>query len=230
MKILTIDTSGSCSSVALSAGTALLGEYILGEDRCCSGRLLDAVSKLLAAAALAPADLDALAVTLGPGSFTGVRVGIATVKGLAFATGKPALGFSSLAMLAMNLPFCSAQVAPMFDARKNEVYAGLYRCGALPEPVCANAVLPPEQFLASIDRPTLFLGDGAVRYRDLIRSTLGDLALFPPWHTNLPRAGAGAVIALDAALNGRFTPLALLNPTYLRASEAELAKRRRETV
>ena len=228
VKILTIDTSSNCSSVALSDGTVLLGECLLGEDRCCSGRLLDSVEKLLAAALLAPDALDAFAVSLGPGSFTGVRVGIATVKGLALATGKPALGFSSLAMLAMNLPFASAQVAPMFDARKNEVYAGLYRCGALAQALLPDAVVTPELFLAAIDAPTLFVGEGAVRYHDLIQSTLGDLALFAPWHAHLPRAGAGAVLALAAALEGKFIPLPLLNPTYLRASEAELAKRRRQ--
>ena len=228
MKILTIDTSSNCSSVALSDGTTLLGECILGEDRCKSGRLLHSVSDLLKAAGLSPDALDAFAVSLGPGSFTGVRVGIATVKGLALATGKPALGFSSLAMLAMNLPFGSAQVAPMFDARKNEVYAGLYRTRALPEELLPDAVVAPEEFLAALDAPTLFVGEGAVRYRDLIQATLGELALFPPWHAHLPRAGAGAVIALQAALEGRFTPLALLNPTYLRVSEAEMAKRRRD--
>jgi len=228
LKILTIDTSSNCSSVALSDGTALLGECLLGEDRCCSGRLLDAVAGLLAAAGLTPDALDACAVSLGPGSFTGVRVGIATIKGLCLATGKPALGFSSLAMLAMNLPFASAQVAPLFDARKKEVYAGLYRTGALPQALRDDAVLAPEQFLSGINTPTLFVGEGALRYRDLIQSTLGELALFPPWHAHLPRAGAGAVIALQAALAGEFIPLALLNPTYLRASEAELAKRRRE--
>jgi tRNA threonylcarbamoyladenosine biosynthesis protein TsaB len=230
VKILTIDTSSNCSSVALSDGPSLLGECILGEDRCASGRLLDSISKLLAAAGLVPDDLDAFAVSLGPGSFTGVRVGIATVKGLAIATGKPVVGFSSLAMLAMNFPFSAAQVAPMFDARKSEVYAALYRCGSLPELVSPDAVVAPAQFLAAIDRPTLCVGEGALRYRDLICSTLGDLALFPPWHANLPRASAGAVIALDAALKGNFTPLAQLNPTYLRASEAELAKRRRESL
>jgi tRNA threonylcarbamoyladenosine biosynthesis protein TsaB len=230
MKILTIDTSSNCSSVALSDGKALLGECILGADRCHSGRLLDAISKLLAAAGLTPDGLDAFAVSLGPGSFTGVRVGIATVKGLAIATGKPVVGFSSLAMLAMNLPFSSALVAPMFDARKGEVYAALYRCGSLPEAVRPDAVVAPALFLAAIDRPTLFVGEGAVRYRDLILSTLGELALFPPWHADLPRAAAGAVIARAAASQGNFTPLALLNPTYLRASEAELAKRRRESL
>ena len=229
MKILTIDTSSNCSSVALSDGASLLGECILGEDRCNSGRLPEAISGLLSAARLTPDGVDAFAVSLGPGSFTGVRVGIATVKGLALATGKPVVGFSSLAMLAMNLPFSSAQVAPMFDARKSEVYAALYRCGSLPEALLPDAVLPPERFLAAIDRPTLFLGDGALRYRELIRSTLGELALFPPFHADLPRASAGAVIALARALKGEFTPLALLNPTYLRASEAELAKLRRQS-
>jgi len=230
MKILTIDTSSNCSSVSLSDGATLLGECILGEDRCHSGRLLESISNLLKAAGFSPDGLDAFAVSLGPGSFTGVRVGIATVKGLAIATAKPVVGFSSLAMLAMNLPFCSSPVAPMFDARKGEVYAALYRCGALPEPITPDAVLSPARFLAAIDRPTIFIGDGAVRYRELITSTLGDLAIFPPWHANLPRACAGAVIARNAALDGKFTPLALLNPTYLRASEAELAKRRRESL
>lgn len=228
MKILTIDTSSNCSSVALSDGTVLLGECILGEDRSSSGRLPDAIAKLLAAAGLTPDTLDAFATSLGPGSFTGVRVGIALVKGLALATGKPALGFSSLAMLAMNAPFCSAQVAPLFDARKKEVYAGLYRCGSLAEPIVADAVLPPEEFLAGIAAPTLFIGEGAVRYRELIQATLGELAIFPPWHLNLPRAAAGAALALDAGKRGDFIPLALLNPAYLRASEAEIARRRKQ--
>jgi tRNA threonylcarbamoyladenosine biosynthesis protein TsaB len=228
VKILTVDTSSNCSSVSLSDGTTLLGECILGEDRCDSGRLMAAISDLLAAARLVPEALDSFAVSLGPGSFTGVRVGIATVKGLAIATAKPVVGFSSLAMLAMNLPFSSLQVAPMFDARKGELYAGLYRCTALPEAISPDAVIPPDSFLSAIAEPTIFLGEGAVRYRELIRATLGEMAIFPPWHTNLPRASAGAVIALAAALKGEFTPLPLLNPTYLRASEAEIAKMRRE--
>jgi tRNA threonylcarbamoyladenosine biosynthesis protein TsaB len=91
-------------------------------------------------------------------------------------------------------------------------------------------VVAPAEFLAAIDAPTLFVGEGALRYRDLISSTLGDRAIFPPWHADLPRASAGAVIALDKALRGDFTPLALLNPIYLRASEAELAKRRRDAI
>lgn len=230
MKILTVDTSSNCSSVSLSDDATLLGECLLGEDRCNSGRLMESVSGLLQAARLTPDSLDAFAVSLGPGSFTGVRIGIATVKGLAIATGKPVIGFSSLAMLAMNLPFCSDQVAPMFDARKGEVYGALYRCGALPDAVVPDSVLSPQDFLALVKHPTIFVGDGAVRYRDLIVSTLGELAFFPPWHANLPRACAGAVLAREAAREGKFTPLVELNPTYLRASEAEIAKRKRESL
>jgi tRNA threonylcarbamoyladenosine biosynthesis protein TsaB len=230
MKILTVDTYSNCSSVSLSHGSTLLGESLLGEDRCSSGRLMEAIEGLLAAARLTPDGLDAFAVSLGPGSFTGVRAGIATVKGLALATGKPVVGFSSLAMLAMNLPYCSEQVAPMFDARKGEVYAALYRCGSLPDAIVPDAVLSPQEFLDRIKYPTVFVGDGAVRYRELISSILGPLAVFPPWHANLPRACAGAVIAREAAREGKFTPLALLNPTYLRASEAEIAKRKRESL
>lgn len=230
LKLLTVDTSSNCSSVSLSDGTTLLGECILGEDRSNSGRLLESVYGLLKAASLTPDGLDALAVSLGPGSFTGVRVGIATVKGIAIATGKPVAGFSSLAMLAMNLPFSAYPVASLYDARKGEVYAGLYRCGALPEAIVPDAVLPPDAFLAGITEPTVFVGDGAIRYRDLIVATLGERAIFAPWHANLPRAGAGAVIAHEKALKGDFLPLALLNPTYLRASEAEIAKRKRESL
>lgn len=187
-----------------------------------------AIADLLRAAKLTPGELDAFAVSLGPGSFTGVRVGIGTIKGLCLATGKPAIGFSSLAMLALNLPYSTLPVAPMFDARKGELYAALYRVGSLPETIVPDAVLPPQAFLQSIQSPTLFLGEGAVRYRQLIEETLGERALFAPWHLNQPRAAAGAVLALAAALEGNFTPLPLLNPTYLRASEAEIAKQRRQ--
>ncbi|UFS68900.1 tRNA (adenosine(37)-N6)-threonylcarbamoyltransferase complex dimerization subunit type 1 TsaB [Geomonas sp. RF6] len=227
MKILTFDTSGSSSSVALSHGTELIGETLFSGHRTPTGKLLDAARALLDTASLAPADLDAFAVSLGPGSFTGVRVGISLVKGMALAAGKPALGFSSLAMLAANLPLCAWQVAPLFDARKSEVYCALYRTGSgVPVPVAAEAVLPPVDFLATITEPTVFVGDGALRYRELITETLGDLAIFAPWNAHLPKASAGALVAHEAALAGAFIPLAQLNPRYLRLSEAEVAKKR----
>jgi tRNA threonylcarbamoyladenosine biosynthesis protein TsaB len=171
------------------------------------------------------ADLDGFGIALGPGSFTGLRVGVATVKGLSLATGKPVAGFSSLAMLAMNLPWAAHPVCPMFDARKKEVYAGLYECRELPRSLIPDTVLPPDKFLEKISGPTIFVGEGAVRYRDQICNRLGEHALFAPSSVQLPRASAGAVLAADSFARGETVPLPLLLPVYIRLSEAELARK-----
>lgn len=224
MKLLTIDTSTNTCSVALTLGERLAGEYLVDLDRTLTNRLLSCVDMLLTDAGLTVADLDALGVALGPGSFTGVRVGVATVKGLALAAAKPVVGFSSLAMLSMNLPWSFCPVCAMFDARKKEVYAGLYHCRNLPEPLDKDAVLPPAELLHKINGPAIFIGEGALKYRDLIVSSLGDKARFAPWSLNQPRASVGALLAAEALAKGDVIPLADLNPAYIRPSEAELAK------
>src|SRR5512145_3217838 len=127
MKLLTLDTATSVFSVALADGEQLLGAASGAAGHLTAARLVPAVQQLFAECALAPADLDGFAVTIGPGSFTGIRVGLAFIKGLAFATGKPVVGLSSLALLAMNAQNSRLPVCPLFDARKSEVYAGLYR-------------------------------------------------------------------------------------------------------
>jgi tRNA threonylcarbamoyladenosine biosynthesis protein TsaB len=174
-------------------------------------------------------ELDAIGVSLGPGSFTGLRVGIATAKGLALASGKPVVAFSSLAMLAMNLPYAAFPVCTMFDAKKNEVYAALYRCRELPETLLAESVVPPADFLSQLRTPTLFVGSGALRYRDLIMETLGELTIFAPPLSHQPRASAGAILAADLFTRGEFAASAALVPSYLRASEAEVARMKKET-
>ena len=230
LKLLTIDTSTSTCSVALTLGSRIAGEYLLELDKTLTNRLLSAVDLLMSGAGMTVADLDALGVALGPGAFTGVRVGVATVKGLALATGKPVVGFSSLAMLAMNLSWSCFPVCPMFDARKKEVYTGLYQCRDLPAPLEMDCVVPPAEFLGKISEPTLFIGEGSVKYRDLISSTMGEKALFAPWNLHQPRASVGALLAGEAAAKGEFIPLAALNPVYIRPSEAELAKMQRESL
>lgn len=230
MKLLIVDTSTSVCSVALTVDDRPVAEYVVDSGKTLTERLLSAIGAVLADGGLDVDDLDGFGVAIGPGSFTGVRIGVATVKGLALAVGKPAVGFSSLALLAFNLPWCAYPVCPLFDARKNEVYAGLYRCGRLPEPLIADRVLPPAQLLKEIGEPTLFLGDGAVRYHELIVTTLGDRAVFAPPHCTLPRAAAGALLAGELFRSGRIAPLPLLNPSYIRPSEAELARMRQETL
>ncbi len=224
MKLLTIDTSTSACSVALTNNGELVAEYLVNQGKTLTSRILSCVDVVLRGAGLTVDDLEGFGVALGPGAFTGLRVGIATVKGLALATGKPVAGFSSLAMLAMNLPWASHPVCPMFDARKKEVYAGLYDCRDLPLPLVPDCVAPPEAFLDQLTGPVIFVGEGAVRYRELIVDRLGQSALFAPLSANLPRASAGALLAAAAFARGETDPVALLAPAYIRPSEAELAK------
>lgn len=222
MKLLTIDTSTTAFSVALTCDGALVAEYLLNQDRTHGRRLYDGVDAVLQGAGLTVMDLDGFGIALGPGSFTGLRVGVATVKGLALATGKPVAGFSSLAMLAMNLPWSELPVCPMFDARKNEVYAALFQCQGLPTQMIAETVIPPAEFLTRITKPTIFIGEGAMRYRELIEARCGENALFPPPGVNVPRASSGAHLAEDFFRQGKTAPLAAISPVYIRPSEAEL--------
>ncbi|KAF0215684.1 MAG: hypothetical protein FD174_4032 [Geobacteraceae bacterium] len=230
MKLLTIDTSTSACSVALTSGERLVAEYLVNLDMHLASRLLDCVDAVLHMAGLTVTDLDGLGVALGPGSFTGVRIGIATVKGLALAAGKEVAGFSSLAMLAMNLSWAAYPVCPMFDARKKEVYTALYACRERPEAIVADCVVPPADFLENITGTTIFVGDGAINYRDLIVSRLGERAIFAPPYFHQPRASRGAFLAREVFSRGETVPVAALVPVYIRPSEAELAKMKREGV
>jgi tRNA threonylcarbamoyladenosine biosynthesis protein TsaB len=183
------------------------------------------MERLMADCGVAMDALDGFGVVHGPGAFTGLRVGIAAVKGLALATGKPVAGFSSLAMLAMNIPLAELPVCPLYDARKNEVYAGLYSMrSGFPESVRLDAVVAPEALAGWITEPTILLGDGALRYREQLTELLGDLAIFAPLNCHLPRASNGAIIARAALQRGASISPAGLLPVYLRLSEAEIAR------
>jgi len=230
LKLLTIDTSSTACSVAITSGGRLVAEYLLNLGRPMSGQLLKSVEMAVADAAMTFADLDGFGVALGPGSFTGLRVGVATVKGLALAANRPVTGFSSLAMLAMNIPWADYPVCAMLDARKNEVYTAIYRCTDQPEALSAECVINPVKFLATISETTIFVGEGALRYREQITAALGALAIFPPSTCHVPRASSGALLAAAAFARGDLPPLPSLNPVYIRPSEAELAKMQRETL
>jgi tRNA threonylcarbamoyladenosine biosynthesis protein TsaB len=230
LKLLTIDTSTSTCSVSLSIGEKVVSEYLLNLEKTLASRLLRSVDAALGEAGLDVADLDGIGVALGPGSFTGLRVGIATVKGLAFAAKKPVVGFSSLAMLSMNLPWAAYPVCPMFDAKKKEIYTAVYVCRELPEPVIDDCVVSPGDFLGRLEGVTIFVGEGAFAYRELIVSRLGDRALFAPSSVQQPRASQGAVLARKAFARGEIIPVAALVPRYIRVSEAELAKMKRGNI
>ncbi|MDT8441237.1 MAG: tRNA (adenosine(37)-N6)-threonylcarbamoyltransferase complex dimerization subunit type 1 TsaB [Desulfuromonadales bacterium] len=223
VRLLTIQTAVPAASLALSEDRTLLAEFSLNGRRTHADWLLPALEGLLTRAGLQITDLDGFGVVIGPGSFTSLRVGLATVKGLAVATGLPLVPVSTLRTLAMQLPFASLPVCAMLDARKQEVYAGLYHWGPGGlQPVGGERVCKPEQLLAERQEPTLFVGDGALVYRSLLVRQLGARAHFAPDFLNLPRAAAAASLVFDAWQEGRVFAPADINPVYLRPSEAEL--------
>lgn len=227
MKILAIDTSTSFASVAIAVDEQVVAESLLNTNRTLSARLVPEIERLLTTAGLSFDDIDVFASSIGPGSFTGVRGGIATIQGLALATGTPCAGFSSLALLAMNFSLSPMPVCTLLDARKSEVYAALYDCSsAIPSPIISDSVLPPALLLdqiAALDKSAIiFAGDGAVRYHDLIAERLGDQAVFAPYPLNSPHAANGTVLALHASRCGALLEPGQLLPLYLRASDAEI--------
>ena len=229
MNILAIDTSTSFASIAIGVGEQIVAESLVNTNRTLSARLVPEIERLLATAGLTISDIDIFASAIGPGSFTGVRGGIATIQGLALASAKPCSGFSSLAMLAMNFSLSRSLICPMLDARKGEVYAALYDCSAqLPSPFINDSVLPPAAFIDNITavtkEPVIFVGDGALRYHDQVVEQLGEQAVFAPFSLHSPHCANGVLLALHASRYGALLEPSQLLPVYLRASDAELMK------
>lgn len=229
MKILAIDTSTSFASVAVAVDGQVVAESLLNTNRTLSARLVPEIERLLATSDLSCTDIDLFAAAIGPGSFTGVRGGLAAIQGLALATGKPCAAFSSLAMLAMNIPLSATPVCPLLDARKGELYGALYDCSTpVPSSRIADSVLPPDLLLDQIidltGQQVIFVGDGAVRYHDLIAERLGEQAVFAPFQLHVPHAANGIQLAIHSVRQGKLLEPGQLLPVYLRASDAEINK------
>ncbi len=230
--LLTIDTSAGATSIAISRGESLSGEIFLSTQGSRTDRLLlDAVAKLLDQLELKLESFAAFAAVIGPGSFTGLRVGVATIKGLAMAAGRPVIGISSLRSVAMQACGIQCPVCVLLDARKQEVYAALYQTErGFPVPLGDESVLPPATLLDALAGQFLFVGSGAEVYRSLIEDRLGANAHFLPWPLQVARAGHAAALALDDLRQGKGMSPALLLPHYIRRSEAEIMLFSREVV
>ncbi len=227
MLVLGIDTSTMQGGVALVGEDGLCSEYTLNVEATHSERLLPAIVRMLQDAGVTLQALSGIAVSIGPGSFTGLRIGLSTVKGLAYATGLPVVGVPTLEALASAIPFARAQVCPVLDARKQEVYAALFRYegGALVR-ILEDSALAPEALCAKIRRPTIFLGDGLAVYGDLFRRLLADRMLVPPPSSRGTRPACVAELGRQRLLRGERDPVDALVPRYLRPSEAELRLKR----
>ncbi|HDR47036.1 MAG TPA: tRNA (adenosine(37)-N6)-threonylcarbamoyltransferase complex dimerization subunit type 1 TsaB [Geoalkalibacter subterraneus] len=228
--ILAIDTTTSAGSAAVCRGTKLLSENYFNTGARHAERITAAIDRALIDADVTLEEIDLFAVIRGPGSFTGVRVGMAAAKGLSLALDKPLVGISSLQALAMNAAGCTGQICAMLDARKKEVYAGLYhvRQGRA-SACCPERVASPAAVVEQIGEPTLFVGEGAMVYREVIESALGTQARFVEGPLNWPRASMAALLAGADSQASENCSARLVKPVYLRASEAEIAWQKRRS-
>ena len=173
MKVLGIDTSTPCGSVGLVNDEEVISEYLLNVPVTHSERLLSAIHLVLKEAGCAMEALDGWAISLGPGSFTGLRIGVSTVKGLAFATGKPVVGVPTLDGLAAQISPTPYLICPILDARKKEVYTAFYRYNRenlLVRLSDYRAVLP-EVLIKEVKEKTIFVGNGVTTYGEILRTT-----------------------------------------------------------
>ncbi len=223
MKILALDTAAQSCSVAITADGALCAELTALKNQTHSKHLMPLIDSVLSIAGFRVEELDGLAVTIGPGSFTGLRIGISTIKGLAHALNRPAVGISSLEALAWQCADRSHLICPLLDARKGEVYCATYRYdqkGLVPQ-TPARAV-EPEAVARDITENCVFIGSGARLYRHKLKSLLGDRAHFVPHAQDILRASSIAFLSMPRfKTNARQAPADLV-PLYIRKSDAEL--------
>jgi tRNA threonylcarbamoyladenosine biosynthesis protein TsaB len=216
---MSLETSTLAGGVALLEDERVIGEYLLDIRVTHSERLMPAIDRLLGDAGWRPASLDGLAVAVGPGSFTGLRIGLSAVKGLAWSLGVPVAAVPTLDALAAALPFAALPVCPVLDARRQEVYCSLYRWdGGTMRREWDYLALTPDALAERLSEPTVLLGDGAAG----IASRHARLA--PP-HRRLPSAAAVGVLGLGYFRAGEVVSARDLSPFYLRPSEAELRRR-----
>ena len=224
MKVLGIDTSTSCGAVGLVDDGEVISDTILNIPVTHSERLLGAIEFTLREVRCSIGDVDGWSISLGPGSFTGLRIGVSTVKGLAFATGKPVAGVSLLDVLASQIASTPHLICPILDARKKEVYTAFYRYGedkSLARQTDYQA-LCPEDLIKKIKEQTIFLGDGVRTYREFLLRSLSSLAIFPPAPLHLPHGSMVARLGFELLKKGECLNVSTFSPFYLRPSEAEV--------
>jgi len=223
MRILAVDTSTRSCSVAVVDGSDLLAEITSGNGRTHSRHLMAMIDSALELAGLNLSMTDGLAFTSGPGSFTGLRIGISTMLGLSAATGKPIAGISGLDALAMQAAAPDILICPLVDGRRNEVYCGRYRWvkGELVKET-AEQVLSPESAISGLSTPALFVGNGAQLHRALIRNRLGDCARFALNCQNTLRASTVAWIGMKRFEIGDVDDIYSFEPMYIRKPDAKM--------
>lgn len=242
MKILAIDSSGLVAGVAVAEGDTLIAEYTMNYKKTHSQTLLPMIDEVTKMIELDLTTVDAIAVSAGPGSFTGLRIGSATAKGLGLALDKPLIAVPTVDALAMNLYGMDAYVCPLMDARRSQAYTGIYTF--VPEkpqeesgssalecafrmqvllPQCALSIEEITERLNQLDedKRIIFLGDGVPVFRERIAQQLNRPFAFAPLTCNRQRAASVALLAQRFAMEGKLENARDHAPEYLRPSQAE---------
>ena len=231
MKLIALDSSGLVASVAVLEDDKLMAEYTMNYKKTHSQTLLPMLDEIVRMIELDLSTVDAIAIAKGPGSFTGVRIGVATAKALAQAADKPCIAVSTLEALAFSSKYFDGIISPVLDARRNQVYNALFCGGKDLMRLTDDRALALDELLAQLKeygKKVLFMGDATLVFEEEIKSALGELAYFAPKVSNLNLAGAVAEIGLDKLKKGETTEYKRLVPEYIRLSQAEREKLERE--
>lgn len=229
MKILSVDTSTIVATAAVADEERLICETIVNFQKKHSEKLMPAIDHMLKDAGLTIQEMDGFAIVNGPGSFTGLRIGMATVKGFAQALNKPVVPISTLEALAYNLPYANGIICPILDAQRSQVYTGLYRASEDGNIQCEmnDAVVDVEVLIQQLtnytDAPVYVLGDGVPRFYDAIAAAI-PTAVKVKNHLNMNRASSAAVLAVERALDGNVMDYETVDLSYIRPSYAEERK------
>lgn len=223
LKLLAIESSGNVASVAIWEEGKIISELNINNKKTHSATLLPMIDQMMKMCEKKPSDFDAIAITRGPGSFTGLRIGAATVKGLGLALDLPVIPVSTLKCLAMNVIECHDIICPIMDARRNQVYTAAYEVkdGRLVEVIKEEPMDIKDLIdkVIGLGKQILFLGDGVAVYRDILEEHLKNEAYFAKEHNMVQRASSLAVLAKDKW--EQRVSAKEFHLEYLRASQAE---------
>lgn len=225
MRVLALDSSGIVASVAVVEDDILVAEYTVNYKKTHSQTLLPMLDEIVKMTELDLKTIDAIVVAKGPGSFTGLRIGSATAKGLGLALDKPLVGIPTVEALAYNLYDVNGLICPIMDARRKQVYTGIYRYeDHRLMTVKDQMAVGIEEFLSMLNEmgeAVTFLGDGVPVFKDIIADKLTVPFSFAPAHLSRQRAGAVGALGVLYYKEGRTETAAEHKPDYLRVSQAE---------
>ena len=223
MKLLAIETSTMLGGIAVMEDDTLIAESRMNVKATHSERIMADIDNALKRSGFTIDDIDVFGIASGPGSFTGLRVGLSTLKGLSYATGKRVVSVSTLEAFAWNVPFSQHLICPLLDARKKEVYAGVFEWSEDGfTKIVDEQTIKLDTLLSAIVKSTVFLGEGALLYKDRIQACLGEKALFGAPQHMVPSPANVAYLCMKKAGNNIFDNPERLVPRYMRKSEAEI--------